>query len=39
LNLEKIGIKLEGNGGVKVDEDHNTNVPGVYAIGDSINNI
>ena len=39
MNLEKVGIELEPNGAVKVDEYQNTNVPGVYAIGDVTNNI
>jgi glutathione reductase (NADPH) len=30
---------LESNGAVKVDEYQNTNVPGIYAIGDVTNNI
>lgn len=39
LGLKEVGIELESNGAVKVDEDHNTNVAGVYAIGDVTNNI
>ena len=39
LNLKEVGIKIEPNGGVLVDEYSNSSAPGVYAIGDSINNI
>ncbi len=39
MNLAQVGIQLEKNGAVKVDEYQNTNVPGVYAIGDATNNI
>lgn len=35
LGLEKLGIALE-NGRVKVDPYYQTNVPGIYAIGDII---
>ncbi|AOU97973.1 glutathione-disulfide reductase [Acidihalobacter yilgarnensis] len=34
LNLESIGVLLEDSGHVQVDDFQNTNVPGVYAIGD-----
>lgn len=34
LNPAKIGVKLAGNGHIKVDEYQNTNVGGVYALGD-----
>jgi glutathione reductase (NADPH) len=34
LNLESIGVQTEGNGIVPTDEFQNTNVPGIYAIGD-----
>ena len=36
LNLEAAGIKLEERGRIKVDEHLQTNVPGIYAIGDVI---
>jgi dihydrolipoamide dehydrogenase len=37
LGLEELGVKLEARGGrVPVDENFQTNVPGVYAIGDLI---
>lgn len=39
MNLSEVGIILEPNGAVKVDEFQNTNVKGVYAIGDVTNNI
>ncbi|MCI0507648.1 MAG: glutathione-disulfide reductase [Gammaproteobacteria bacterium] len=34
LNLEAAGVELTENGAIKVDEYQNTNVPGVYALGD-----
>ena len=34
LNLEKAGIRLDGNGFIEVDEYLETSVPGVYATGD-----
>lgn len=34
LNLDTAGIEVQQNGIVTVDEFENTNVPGVYAIGD-----
>jgi len=36
LGLEAAGIELEGRGMVKVDDHFQTNVPGIYAIGDVI---
>jgi glutathione reductase (NADPH) len=39
LNLKEVGVKLDSNGGVKVDEYQNSSVPGIYAIGDATNNI
>jgi len=36
IGLEKIGVKLRPNGSVLVDEYQNTNVPGVYSLGDAI---
>jgi glutathione reductase (NADPH) len=39
MDLDKVGIELEKNGAVKIDEFQNTNIPGVYAIGDVTNNI
>lgn len=34
LNLDKAGVKLMPNGVIPVDEFENTNVKGIYAIGD-----
>lgn len=34
LNLEKIGVEVDGRGFIKVDEKLETRVPGVYALGD-----
>ena len=34
LNLESAGVEVHPNGMVPVDEYENTNVPGIYAIGD-----
>ena len=36
LNLEKIGIKIDQNGKIKVNNKFQTNVPNIYAIGDVI---
>ena len=36
LGLEKIGIKLSDRGQIEVNENLETNVPGIYAIGDVI---
>ncbi len=35
LGLEEIGVKLNKNGTVIVDDFENTTVPGIYAIGDA----
>lgn len=37
LNLDAIGLKRDQKGMISVDRYQNTNVPGVYAIGDVIN--
>ncbi len=34
LGLEDVGVTLAKNGGIKVDEFMQTNVPGIYAAGD-----
>jgi dihydrolipoamide dehydrogenase len=39
LGLKEIGVDLDARGYVKVDEKFQTNVPGVYAIGDVIGGI
>lgn len=36
IAVEEAGVKLDGKGRVEVDGDYQTNVPGVYAIGDLI---
>jgi dihydrolipoamide dehydrogenase len=36
LNLEAAGVQMEERGRIKVDEHLQTNVPGIYAIGDVI---
>lgn len=37
LNLEKVGIKIDKNGFIKVDKWQNTSVEGIYALGDVTN--
>ena len=39
LGLETVGVALDLNGAVIVDERYRTNVPGVYAIGDVIDRV
>jgi len=39
LGLEKVGVKLDEHGAIKVDEGFQTNVPSVYALGDVINRL
>ena len=34
LGLEKVGVKLGKNGAILVDEDNQSSVPSIYAIGD-----
>jgi len=36
LGLDKVGVKMTDRGFVEVDEDFQTNVEGIYAIGDVI---
>ena len=36
LGLDKVGVQMDPRGFVKVDEDFQTTVPGIYAIGDVI---
>ncbi len=38
LEIEKAGVELTEKGAIKVNEKFETNVPGVYAIGDVIGN-
>ena len=39
LGLEEVGVKLDGDGGVVVDEYGRTSVPGIFAVGDVTNRI
>nr|DAD37002.1 TPA_asm: hypothetical protein HUJ06_007643 [Nelumbo nucifera] len=39
LNLEAVGVELDGAGAVKVDEYSRTNVPSIWAVGDVTNRI
>ena len=39
LGLEAIGVALNGNGAVVVDERYRSNVPSVYAVGDVIDRV
>ena len=36
LGLEEIGIQCSGSGQVQVDKNFQTNIPGIYAIGDVV---
>ncbi|NNC82200.1 MAG: dihydrolipoyl dehydrogenase [Flavobacteriales bacterium] len=36
LGLDKVGVKLDDRGRVEIDEHLQTNVPGIYAIGDVV---
>ena len=36
LGLEKIGVSLDGKGFIEVNQKMQTNVPGIYAIGDVV---
>ena len=36
LGLDKVGVEVTERGFVKVDGDYQTNVPGIFAIGDAI---
>jgi len=36
LGLEEVGVSLNGNGRIAVNDDYETSVPGIYAIGDII---
>ena len=37
VGLEEVGVELDGNGAIKVDEYSNTSIPNIYAIGDVTN--
>ncbi|MFN3944319.1 MAG: glutathione-disulfide reductase [Allosphingosinicella sp.] len=39
LGLEEVGVKLGKDGAVLVDEDNQTSVPSIYAIGDVTNRV
>ena len=39
LGLEELGVELDRNGGVKVDDYSRTNVPSIFAVGDVTNRI
>ncbi len=39
LGLETAGVELDGKGAIKVDENFQTNVPSIYALGDVINRV
>ncbi len=36
LGLEALGVKLDARGRIEVDEDFETSVPGIFAVGDCI---
>ncbi len=36
LGLDKAGVKIDGRGNIETDDQLQTNVPGIYAIGDVI---
>ncbi len=39
LGLEKAGIELDKNNAIKVNDEYQTNVPSIYAIGDVTNRV
>ncbi|HEY5602085.1 MAG TPA: glutathione-disulfide reductase [Gammaproteobacteria bacterium] len=39
LNLEAAGVALTASGAIQVDEYQNTNIPGIYALGDVTNKV
>lgn len=39
LGLEKAGVSVAPNGAIPVDEEHRTNVPHIYAIGDVLDRV
>ena len=39
LGLEQLGIEQAGNGAIKVNDQYQTNLPSVYAIGDVIDRV
>ncbi|MEE9397901.1 MAG: glutathione-disulfide reductase [Methylococcales bacterium] len=34
LGLETVGVELDSNGAIKINQDYQTNVPSIYALGD-----
>ncbi len=34
LGLEQVGVEMNDNGAIKVNEEYQTNIPSIYAIGD-----
>ena len=39
FGLEKLGIELDDEGAIKVNDDYQTNVPSIYALGDVTNRV
>ena len=39
LGLEAAGVLTDARGAIRVDADHRTNVPGIYALGDVIDRV
>lgn len=39
LGLEALGVELDAKGAIKVNEDYQTNIPSLYALGDVTNRI
>ena len=39
LGLDKAGVSVTANGAIPVDEEHRTNLPHIYAIGDVIDRV
>lgn len=39
LGLETVGIELDKNNAIKINEEYQTNVPSIYAIGDVTNRV
>lgn len=39
LGLDNVGVETDDAGAISVDDDHQTNVPGIYAVGDVTNRV
>ncbi len=39
LGLESVGVKLDSKGAVKVNDDYQTNIPSIFALGDVTNRL